>query len=106
VLGTLPLFIVVVGPDPKLASPSTLYPHVFIASVVGDAGVPVELEILPLLLTIELFVVLVVIVRLYPVGLSVRTEAVSLWTVHFPAESGTTFTFVVPPLVRVIVHDP
>jgi hypothetical protein len=74
--------------------------------MVGEAAVAAELGILPLLLTIELLVVLVVIVRLYPVGLSVSTEAVSLCTVHFPAVFGTTFTFVVPPLERVIVHDP
>ena len=106
VLGTLPLLSGDVGPAPNPASPSTLYPQVFIERTAGDAAVALELGILPAVPVIELFVVLVVIVKLYPVGLSVRTEAVSLCTVHFPDGLGITFTFVVPPLESVIVHDP
>jgi len=105
-LGTLPLDCALVGPVPKPDKPSTLYPHVFMASVAGEPAVPEEaaIELLPLVMA--LLVVLVVIVRLYPLVLSVSTEAVSLWTVHFPDGVGTTLSVVDPPPESVIVHEP
>jgi hypothetical protein len=47
-LGILPLDRAVVGPVPKPAKLSTRYPQVFIASVTGEAAVPLEaLMVLP-----------------------------------------------------------
>jgi hypothetical protein len=77
-LGMLPLFCELVGPAPKPAKLSTLYPQVFMGSVAGEAAVPEAAGMLPLVLVIALLVVLVVIVRLYPEVLSVSTDAVSL----------------------------
>jgi hypothetical protein len=105
-LGVLPLLCELVGPAPNPDSPSTRYPHVLTASVVGEAAVPLDAVILLAPLVIALLVVLVVIVRLYPAVLSVSTEAVSLWTVHAPPGVGATLRVVDPPLVSVIVQAP
>jgi hypothetical protein len=58
-LGTLPLFCAEVGPAPKPARLSTRYPHVFIARIVGDAGVALDAVMLALAPVISLFPVLV-----------------------------------------------
>jgi hypothetical protein len=63
-LGTLPLLSVVVGPLPNPPSPSTRYPHLFIVRSDGEADVPVDAVMLFAPFTMELFVVLVVMVRL------------------------------------------
>jgi len=61
-LGTLPLLCAVVGPVPNDASPSTRYPQVLTANVVGVLDVPLEAAKLVLAPCIALFVVLVVMV--------------------------------------------